>query len=318
MITVMMNNGETNRSYSSIHSPPWNLLDEPSFNFYGNGGGILQNHKEEPDQNGVDEFDIPIDEFSSDRFRMYEYKVKKCARGRSHDWTDCPFAHPGEKARRRDPTKHSYSGSICPEFRKGQCRKGDGCEFAHGVFECWLHPSRYRTQPCKDGTHCRRPVCFFAHTPEQLRVVPLSEPFDVFLDSAPQISDHHRHSPPVSPVGSVQFKLVNELASSIRNLHLSPSFKVGGGGFSPRSPLPGPGLQRGFSSLPCTPTRYGVAVFDSWDIQNGEPATTTTTAPMERVESGKSLREKMYAKLSMENPLNQAEPDVGWVSDLLG
>ncbi|XP_047328380.1 zinc finger CCCH domain-containing protein 20-like [Impatiens glandulifera] len=308
MLTVMINNGgETNRSYSSL---PWNLLDEStfspfpgcggaSFNYYGNGDIILKNQNE--DQNGIDEFDISIDEFSTDRFRMYEYKVKKCVRGRSHDWTDCPFAHPGEKARRRDPTKHNYSGSICPEFRKGNCRKGDGCEFSHGVFECWLHPSRYRTQPCKDGIHCRRPVCFFAHTPEQLRVVEsvgspkLNDPYDVFLES-----------PPISPV---QFKLVNEIAASIRNLHLSPSFKMGSGRFSPRS-SPAAALQRGFSSSPCTlSSRYGVGgMYDSWE----------TTEAMERVESGKSLREKMYARLSMENPLNQVEPDVGWVSDLLG
>eukprot|EP00249_Psilotum_nudum_P025073 c29366_g4_i1 orf=1091-2398(-) len=86
--------------------------------------------------------------------------------------TECPFAHPGEKARRRDPKRFHYSGTACPDFRKGSCRRGDTCEFAHGVFECWLHPARYRTQPCKDGTNCRRRVCFFAHTPEQLRLLP--------------------------------------------------------------------------------------------------------------------------------------------------
>ena len=88
----------------------------------------------------------------------------------------------GEKAKRRDPRKFQYSGTACPEFRKvtlaaqaamqcnvchegkvgqaagmngaftamqsGCCRRGDGCPFAHGVFECWCHPSRYRTQVC--------------------------------------------------------------------------------------------------------------------------------------------------------------------------
>ncbi|KAF2283250.1 hypothetical protein GH714_043602 [Hevea brasiliensis] len=44
-----------------------------------------------------------LDPYSSDHFRMYEFKVRRCNRSRSHDWTDCPFAHPGEKARRRDP-----------------------------------------------------------------------------------------------------------------------------------------------------------------------------------------------------------------------
>jgi hypothetical protein len=45
-------------------------------------------------------------------------QVAKCSKCRAHDWTECPFAHPGEKARRRDPTKYSYSGSACPDFRK--------------------------------------------------------------------------------------------------------------------------------------------------------------------------------------------------------
>lgn len=108
----------------------------------------------------------------SDEFRMFEFKVRKCMRIKSHDWTECPFAHHGEKARRRDPCRFHYSGNACSEFRKGFCAKGDGCDFAHGVFECWLHPSRYRTQLCKDGRNCVRKVCFFAHSVIQLRHVP--------------------------------------------------------------------------------------------------------------------------------------------------
>ncbi|GAA0156704.1 hypothetical protein LIER_14132 [Lithospermum erythrorhizon] len=113
------------------------------------------------------------DPYSADHFRMYEFKVRKCNRSRSHDWTDCPFAHPGEKARRRDPRRYNYTGTVCPEFRRGNCSRGDSCEFAHGVFECWLHPSRYRTEACKDGKKCKRKVCFFAHTPRQLRLSPI-------------------------------------------------------------------------------------------------------------------------------------------------
>ena len=105
----------------------------------------------------------------SDEFRMYEFKVRRCSRTRAHDWTECPFTHPGEKARRRDPRRFSYSGTACPEFRKGSCPRSDACEFAHGVFECWLHPSRYRTQLCKDGLQCTRRACFFAHASNQLR-----------------------------------------------------------------------------------------------------------------------------------------------------
>lgn len=48
------------------------------------------------------------------------------------------------------------------------------CEYAHGVFECWLHPAQYRTKLCKDGTACVRRVCFFAHTDEELRPLYMS------------------------------------------------------------------------------------------------------------------------------------------------
>ncbi|XP_024376481.1 uncharacterized protein [Physcomitrium patens] len=125
-----------------------------------------------PSNNEDEEAWPAVDMYGCDQFRMFEFKVRRCMRGRSHDWTECPFAHPGEKARRRDPRRFHYSGTACPDFRKGSCRRGDMCEFAHGVFECWLHPARYRTQPCKDGRNCRRRVCFFAHTPEQLRLLP--------------------------------------------------------------------------------------------------------------------------------------------------
>lgn len=129
----------------------------------GNGGKENGNPKDNV-------FDMDAAVFTSDQFRMHEFKVKRCPRARPHDWTQCPFAHPGEKARRRDPRRYKYSGTACPEFRKsGCCRRGDACPFAHGVFECWLHPSRYRTQLCTDGTSCRRRVCFFAHVESELR-----------------------------------------------------------------------------------------------------------------------------------------------------
>ncbi|KAK8960225.1 Zinc finger CCCH domain-containing protein 29 [Platanthera guangdongensis] len=70
-----------------------------------------------------------------------------------------------------DPRKFSYSCVPCLEFRKASCLKGDACEYAHGVFESWLHPAQYRTRLCKDETACYRRVCFFAHKPEELRAV---------------------------------------------------------------------------------------------------------------------------------------------------
>ncbi|KAL5764852.1 hypothetical protein ACOSQ2_017446 [Xanthoceras sorbifolium] len=113
--------------------------------------------------------DIKNGIFSSDEFRMFSFKIRPCSRAYSHDWTECPFAHPGENARRRDPRKFHYSCVPCPDFRKGACERGDLCEYAHGVFESWLHPAQYRTRLCKDGTSCMRRVCFFAHAAEELR-----------------------------------------------------------------------------------------------------------------------------------------------------
>ncbi|EEF44393.1 conserved hypothetical protein [Ricinus communis] len=174
-----------NKSFKDLDIPPRKLLSKKTFQ--ESSPDMLSSpfeshlHKFLPcndlissdnnhDQRGSDDQDL--DPYSSDHFRMYEFKVRRCTRSRSHDWTDCPFAHPGEKALRRDPRKYHYSGAICPEFRRGGCSRGDSCEFAHGVFECWLHPSRYRTEACKDGKNCKRKVCFFAHSPRQLRILP--------------------------------------------------------------------------------------------------------------------------------------------------
>ena len=68
-----------------------------------------------------------------DFFRMYEFKVKKCPCNRPHDWTKCPFTHPGERARRRDPRKFNYSATPCPDFKRDACTRGDACGFAHGT-----------------------------------------------------------------------------------------------------------------------------------------------------------------------------------------
>ncbi|KAG6535061.1 zinc finger CCCH domain-containing protein 24-like [Zingiber officinale] len=118
--------------------------------------------------------DIKNSIYATDEFRMYSFKVRPCSRAYSHDWTECPFVHPGENARRRDPRKYHYSCVPCTDFRKGVCKRGDMCEYAHGVFECWLHPAQYRTKLCKDGTACVRRVCFFAHTNEELRPLYMS------------------------------------------------------------------------------------------------------------------------------------------------
>ncbi|XP_010244375.1 PREDICTED: zinc finger CCCH domain-containing protein 20 [Nelumbo nucifera] len=387
--------GEVNTPNPTVHVPPWTLFDDSaagmqfplpvsgvSMNASGNANGTvggggdycpfilgdsLASLQRYLPSNDVDadsdipgrESDMPINAHTCDEFRMYEFKVRRCARGRSHDWTECPYAHPGEKARRRDPRKFHYSGTACPDFRKGNCKRGDSCEFAHGVFECWLHPARYRTQPCKDGTSCRRRVCFFAHTPEQLRVLPQQSPrapvspdsydgsplrqaLDCYFPKGSLISSPTStlisppvsppsESPPMSPNSPSFSRLlgsnpINDVLTSMRQLQLSkvksaPSswgVQVGSGFGSPR----GSSLRPGFFSLPSTPTRTptrcGLGYFDAW-----ERGTTVEEEPaMERVESGRDLRAKIYEKLSKENSLDRVEspspaPDVGWVSELV-
>ncbi|XP_039125431.1 zinc finger CCCH domain-containing protein 35 [Dioscorea cayenensis subsp. rotundata] len=368
---MMMMMGEGRHTDPTVHAPPWNLFDDPTESVafqlpVGNDPYLLGDatmaalQRFLPSNEDGDELDAPVDAYSCDEFRMYEFKVRRCARGRSHDWTECPYAHPGEKARRRDPRKYHYSGTACPDFRKGSCKRGDACEFAHGVFECWLHPARYRTQPCKDGTACRRRVCFFAHTPEQLRVLPQTqspkapvESYDgsplrhhaldayftknMFSSSptstliSPPVSPPS-DSPPMSPVvrRAPVGASVNEVLASLRQLQLSkaksaPSswgLQMGCGLGSPRSPAVRAG--GGFSSLPATPTRSSVGGsgwFDRWDGGHvDEP-------PMERVESGRALRAKMFERLSKESGMERPEtgspapamgtPDVGWVSELV-
>jgi len=311
-----------------------------------------------------------VDAYACDEFRMYEFKVRRCSRGRSHDWTDCPYAHPGEKARRRDPRRYHYSGTACPDFRKGGCKRGDACEFAHGVFECWLHPARYRTQPCKDGTACRRRVCFFAHTPDQLRVLPpqqssssprgaapspLAESYDGsplrrqafesyltktgIMSSSPTSTlvspprSPPSESPPMSPDAAGALRRgswpgvgspVNEVLASLRQLRLSKANSSPAGGWSgyPSSAVAyGSPAAAGLYSLPSTPTTMGgyMANLEPLDVPFGGGE----EEPVQRVESGRALRAKVFERLSREGAVSGdataaiGGPDVGWVSDLI-
>lgn len=110
-------------------------------------------------------------QYRTENFMMYGFKVALCSRPGRHRWDDCPFAHPTENARRRDPRVFSYSCHECPSYRNaGYCPRGDQCEYSHGVFEARLHPDSYRTVACKDGEKCTRKICFFYHNEEEKRV----------------------------------------------------------------------------------------------------------------------------------------------------
>ncbi|KAI8469492.1 MAG: hypothetical protein J3K34DRAFT_522149 [Monoraphidium minutum] len=111
--------------------------------------------------------------YQTDAFRIKFHKILQCSNKERHDWHECPFAHPGERARRRPLDKFSYSSEMCPAVRGGApCPQGDECPFSHHAFEAWLHPAKYRTKICADGAACARKVCFFAHSESELRAVP--------------------------------------------------------------------------------------------------------------------------------------------------
>ncbi|KAL1224594.1 Zinc finger CCCH domain-containing protein 23 [Cardamine amara subsp. amara] len=289
----MMIGENNNRSHPTIHIPQWDPINDPT--------ALMSPPFSSVNLNGVNDYPHSpspyLDSFASlcrylpsndsdsssgdessltDEFHMYEFKVRRCARGRSHDWTECPFAHPGEKARRRDPRKFLYS-------------------------------ARYRTQPCKDGTSCRRKICFFAHTPEQLRILPGSGDLDLGFSSIRNRFESHLSklatsptsilvSPPFSPPSESPplSPTTGELIASMRKMQLS-------GGCSWNSPMRS-GLRLPFSSslrpIPTqAPTWPRLREFDIWENEREEaPA-------MEFVESGRELRAKMYARLSRENSL---------------
>nr|AFK37437.1 unknown [Medicago truncatula] len=130
--------------------------------------------------------------------------------------------------------------------------------------------------------------------------------------------------------------MASEMVASLRNLQLgrmktmpiNRNVTIGSPVFGSGSPVFGSPLRSGFLSLPNTPTKKPglgrVGGFDLWDQSCEEEPI------MERVESGRDIRAKMFEKLSKENSLEnengnsglglesgQPGPDVGWVCDLL-
>lgn len=78
---------------------------------------------------------------------------------------------------------HPSCSCSYTHVQQQKCPFGTACKYAHGHFELWLHPGRFRTKLCSLGANCKRPVCFFAHSEHELRVTPYSK-----LDTAASVA----------------------------------------------------------------------------------------------------------------------------------
>ncbi|GFS43268.1 zinc finger C-x8-C-x5-C-x3-H type family protein [Actinidia rufa] len=287
--------GERNHNFNpTVHVPPWPLLDDPTVDAsfpYHNGNtddfspdALTALHRNQPSNDSdsdSEESDHPVDAYSCDHFRMYEFKVRMCTRGRSHDWTDCPYAHPGEKARRRDPRKYHYSAV--------QGRDP-------------LPPARVLLRALAGATPGPEPknsgFRFAA-----VRVA-ASFPDDELAESVVGFELGQRNGGFSATVTAEQ--------GQVHALFLGLSDRW----FWVRITNTLAMTRPGFCSLPSTPTR---AV-----TRPGIGPQLMVEPVMERVESGRDLRAKMFEKLSRENPLDLGEPkppspgpDLGWVSELV-
>uniref|UniRef100_A0A7I4BLV8 AtC3H23-like CCCH zinc finger domain-containing protein n=2 Tax=Physcomitrium patens TaxID=3218 RepID=A0A7I4BLV8_PHYPA len=71
-------------------------------------------------------------------------QVRRCMRGRSHDWTEGAFAHPGEKARHCNPRWYEDSGTTCREFQKRELSERRCVRvWVHLSIEYWVHLAGY-------------------------------------------------------------------------------------------------------------------------------------------------------------------------------
>lgn len=66
---------------------------------------------------------------NTNRGTICPFQVTPCSQAAAHDWTTCPFAHAGEKAVRRDPRTHDYTGIACPDMK----RVGDSRDWIRSV-----------------------------------------------------------------------------------------------------------------------------------------------------------------------------------------
>uniref|UniRef100_A0A0A0LEW6 Uncharacterized protein n=1 Tax=Cucumis sativus TaxID=3659 RepID=A0A0A0LEW6_CUCSA len=181
--------------------------------------------------------------------------------------------------------------------------------------------------PSYDGSPLRQAIEACAKQMPYLSSPGTSPPVSPRIESPPQSPIIKSLNRPHAPSS------IKEMVASLRNLQLnkelcklpSPSssssswnVQVGSPVFgSPKESTTRPGL----STLPETSTPPGIRYLDFWDLGTGEePA-------MERVESGRDLRAKMFEKLRKENSVGCGDQDknssgaggldVDWISELL-
>ncbi|KAM3365295.1 hypothetical protein ACQJBY_015192 [Aegilops geniculata] len=235
--------------------------------------------------------DIKSSVYASDEFRMFAFKVRPCSRAYSHDWTECPFVHPGENARRRDPRKHPYTAVPCPNFRRpGGCPSGDNCEFSHGVFESWLHPTQYRTRLCKEGAACARRICFFAHDEDELRHVPHNSGAGLLSPRA------------TSSIDMTAAAALGLLPGSPRHFVPPPGSPsaVNNGGAASAHWLQGSRLRSSFNARDASVEDLGLLL--DWESQYlGALCLPPSSRPQPRLSTGLSIRPTAIAPTSLED-----------------
>ncbi|GAA0162112.1 hypothetical protein LIER_18279 [Lithospermum erythrorhizon] len=99
---------------------------------------------------------------------MNVYKIKRCPNEEPHDLARCLYTHIGDIYRR----DHSlYYPEYCTSKlnHNSVCIMGDRCRFAHGPYEYFYHPGRYRTEYCNFGVDCNTIGCPFVHNSSQFR-----------------------------------------------------------------------------------------------------------------------------------------------------
>jgi hypothetical protein len=86
--------------------------------------------------------------------------------GAGSGWTTLPVGAWPEKEKQQWLRKTK----LCAYFaRKGRCKAGAKCDFAHSADELQGAPDLYRTRMCAKGSGCEDPECAFAHSAEELR-----------------------------------------------------------------------------------------------------------------------------------------------------